>query len=170
MPPQWNKRQWTWIINQEIPSKKKKIRFYYKDGHTLEQVAQKGCKVSISGDSQNPTGHNPRQWAVGDPVWAGHWSRWSQEVLSNFHDAVILGWSCCSCHGSSLYVTVAPLCTFSSFPYSLWGYVRHLVYGMQACTVTVVFISQTHSWCLRKGRARGSLLSRQLLFSYNCLL
>jgi len=37
----------------------------------LEQVAQRGCGVSFSGDVQNPPGQGPVPPAVGDPALAG---------------------------------------------------------------------------------------------------
>lgn len=33
---------------------------------TLEQVAQRDCGVSISGDKQNPDGHSSEESALGD--------------------------------------------------------------------------------------------------------
>jgi len=37
----------------------------------LEEVAQRGCGVSFSGDIQDPPGQGPVRPAVGDPVLAG---------------------------------------------------------------------------------------------------
>jgi len=37
----------------------------------LEQVAQRGCGFSFSGDIQDPPGQGPVQPAVGDPAFAG---------------------------------------------------------------------------------------------------
>jgi len=37
----------------------------------LEQVAQRGCGFSSSGDIQDPPGQGPVQPAVGDPASAG---------------------------------------------------------------------------------------------------
>ena len=37
----------------------------------LEQAAQGGCGVSLSGDIQDPPGRSPVQPAVGDPASAG---------------------------------------------------------------------------------------------------
>lgn len=37
----------------------------------LEQVTQRGCWVSMAGDSQNLTGHGPEQPAVVDPSLNG---------------------------------------------------------------------------------------------------
>ncbi|KAK4829362.1 hypothetical protein QYF61_003289, partial [Mycteria americana] len=46
--------------------KKKKTTklFYCKGGQTLAQAAQRGCRVSILGDTENLTGHNPGQPAI----------------------------------------------------------------------------------------------------------
>ena len=35
------------------------------------EVAQRSCGVSFYGDTQNPPVHNPLQWALGGPPWAG---------------------------------------------------------------------------------------------------
>lgn len=40
---------------------KKKLFFYCKSCSALEKVAQRGCWVSILGDIQNLTGHDPEQ-------------------------------------------------------------------------------------------------------------
>jgi len=37
----------------------------------VEQIAQRGCGASFSGDIQNPPGRSPVQPAVGDPALAG---------------------------------------------------------------------------------------------------
>lgn len=39
--------------------------------NTSEQVAQRGCQVSVLGDTQNPTGQGPGQPALSDPPHAG---------------------------------------------------------------------------------------------------
>ena len=41
----------------------------------LAQAAQGGCGVSFSGDIQDPPGQGPLQPTVGDPAWAGGWTR-----------------------------------------------------------------------------------------------
>ena len=42
----------------------------------VKQVAQRGCGVSVFGDVQNPTGHNPEQPASADAVLnKGDWTR-----------------------------------------------------------------------------------------------
>jgi len=40
----------------------------------LEQVAQRGCGVSFSGDIPVPPGRGAVQPALGDPAWAGGWA------------------------------------------------------------------------------------------------
>jgi len=37
----------------------------------LEQAAHGGCRVSFSGDIQDPSGQGPMQPALGDPASAG---------------------------------------------------------------------------------------------------
>ena len=44
--------------------------FIQGDG-ALEQVAQRGCGFSFSGDIQDPPGQGPMQPALGDPALAG---------------------------------------------------------------------------------------------------
>ena len=41
----------------------------------LAQVAQRGCGVSVLGDTQKPSGCGPGQPALGDTAGAGAWSR-----------------------------------------------------------------------------------------------
>ena len=56
----------------------------------LAQAAQGGCGVSFSGDIQGLVpGQGPVQPAVGDPAWAGGWTRWPTEVPSNPYYSVI---------------------------------------------------------------------------------
>lgn len=43
-------------------------------GQTLEQAANRGCGVSICGDSQNPTGHGPGQPVLADHALYGGWN------------------------------------------------------------------------------------------------
>ena len=45
-------------------------KLYQGDG-ALAQVAQGGCGVSFSGDTQTPPGCRPAQRAPGDPAWQG---------------------------------------------------------------------------------------------------
>lgn len=48
--------------------KHKKNFLVKKSGRTLEQAAERGCGVSILGDTQNPTGPSPGQPALADPA------------------------------------------------------------------------------------------------------
>lgn len=43
--------------------------FYCEGGQTQNQVAQRGCGVSISEDTQNPTGHSEGQTPLGGPCF-----------------------------------------------------------------------------------------------------
>ena len=54
--------------NMEIPLKHNKPLFYCEGGQTLEEVAWRGCGVSILGDIQNPSGHGPGQPALAAPA------------------------------------------------------------------------------------------------------
>lgn len=42
--------------------------FYYEDGQTLEQVAQRDCGTSSLGGRQNLTGRGPEQPALNGPA------------------------------------------------------------------------------------------------------
>lgn len=48
----------------KIPSEHKKTLFSCESGQTLAQVAEGGCGVTISGDTQNLTGRGPWQPAL----------------------------------------------------------------------------------------------------------
>ena len=52
------------------PEQEEKILHSEGDG-ALEQVAQRGCGVSLSGDIQDPPGRGAVQPALGDPASAG---------------------------------------------------------------------------------------------------
>jgi len=56
------------LKNQEIPFEHKKTCLYCEGGQTVEEVAQKGCGISVFGDTQHPAGHGPGQSALCDPV------------------------------------------------------------------------------------------------------
>lgn len=56
---------------QEIPSEWQKTLFYCQDDHALTQVAQRGCEVSLFGDTQKLSQHSPGQLALGGPAWVG---------------------------------------------------------------------------------------------------
>ena len=64
--------------------------FFRKGDRALEQVAQRGCGVSFSGDIQDLPGHLPVQHGLGSLFWQGGWTRWSLEVPSNPYSSVIL--------------------------------------------------------------------------------
>jgi len=56
---------------QEVLSEYERTLLYWEGDKTLEQVAQRGCRVSFSGDIQNLPGCHPAQYALGDPAWQG---------------------------------------------------------------------------------------------------
>lgn len=59
----------TWNTEiQEIQFKHKITLIYYQGGQTREQVAQRGCGVTIPGNIENPTQHSPGQTAPADPA------------------------------------------------------------------------------------------------------
>jgi len=66
-----DKGQWAQTETQEIPSEHKITLIYCQGGQTLEWIAQTGCGVSIHGGIQSPTGRDPGQPALADPVSAG---------------------------------------------------------------------------------------------------
>jgi len=64
----------------------------------MEQVAQGGCGVSLSGDIQAPPGQGPMQPALGDPASTGGWTGGSPEVPSNpQHSVILCEHLCCLC-------------------------------------------------------------------------
>ena len=91
---QWQEKgQWAQTEAQEVPPEhEEELRPSEGDG-TLEQATQGGCGVSFSGDIQDPPGRGPVRLAVGDPAWAGGWTRWPTEVPSKPYYSVIL-WFC----------------------------------------------------------------------------
>ena len=56
------------IETQEAPPEHQETFFYCEGGQALEQVAQRGCGVSILGEVQKLTGRSPGQMALGAPV------------------------------------------------------------------------------------------------------
>lgn len=44
---------------QEVPSEDEEELLYFGDGQALEQVVQRCCGVSLSGDIPKLSGHNP---------------------------------------------------------------------------------------------------------------
>ena len=60
--------QWAQTEIQEILFTCKKNLFHCEGGQAWEQVAQRGCGVSIPGDTQNPTEHVREQSDLADPT------------------------------------------------------------------------------------------------------
>lgn len=56
----------------------------------LAQVAKWGCGVPNLEDTQNPSGHGPRQAVLRGPVWTGGWTRWDVEVPPHLSHPVVL--------------------------------------------------------------------------------
>jgi len=56
---------------QEVPSEHEEELLLSEGDGALEQAAQGGCGVSLSGDIQDPPRHSDVQPAVGDPASAG---------------------------------------------------------------------------------------------------
>jgi len=54
-----------------VPSEHKEELLHSEGDGALEQAAQGGCGVSLSGDIQDPPGQGPLQPAVGVPASAG---------------------------------------------------------------------------------------------------
>jgi len=66
-----DKGQWAQTEAQEVPSEHEEELLHSEGDGALEQVAQGGCGVSLSGDIQDLPGQGPLQPAVGDPASAG---------------------------------------------------------------------------------------------------
>lgn len=78
---------------QEILFKHKRKLFNREGGQTLQQVTQRGCRVSIIEDAQIPNGQGPEQPAQGDPALSwGLDQRNSRDVFQShlFCDFMIL--------------------------------------------------------------------------------
>ena len=63
--------QWAQTEAEEVPSEDEEELLHSESDATLEQAAQRGCGVSLSGDIQDPPRCGPVQPAVGDPALAG---------------------------------------------------------------------------------------------------
>ncbi|KAJ7395137.1 hypothetical protein BTVI_158112 [Pitangus sulphuratus] len=50
---------------QEVPPEYEEELLYCVGDHTLEQIAQRGCGISLTGDIREPCGCNPVQCALG---------------------------------------------------------------------------------------------------------
>jgi len=59
-----DKSQWTQIGKRESSVWRQKDTSYWEGGHTLEQVARGGCRVSICEDIQNLTGDGSARLAL----------------------------------------------------------------------------------------------------------
>ena len=66
-----DKGQWAQTEAQEVPSEHEEELLPSEGDGALEQAAQGGCGVSLSGDIQDTPGQGPVQPAVGDPASAG---------------------------------------------------------------------------------------------------
>jgi len=56
---------------QEVPAEHVEELLHSQGDGALEQPAQRGCGVFVSGDIQNPPGRGPVQPSLGDPALAG---------------------------------------------------------------------------------------------------
>jgi len=54
---QHDKRQWVQTGTQEIPSEHEEELLYCQDDGALEQAAERGCGVSLSGNTPDLPGH-----------------------------------------------------------------------------------------------------------------
>ena len=70
-----DKGQWAQTEAEEVPSEHEEELLPSEGDGALEQVAQRGCGVSFSGDILDPAGQCPVQPAVGDRASAGGWTR-----------------------------------------------------------------------------------------------
>lgn len=61
---------WNREISVKHTHKKLSTGFYFCSGSTLEQFAQRGCKVSVLEDVLNTIGHGPQHPALADPAFS----------------------------------------------------------------------------------------------------
>jgi len=60
---------------EKVPSEHEEELLPSEGDGALAQAAQRVCGVSFSGDIPDPPGRCPVQPALGDPAWAGGWTR-----------------------------------------------------------------------------------------------
>jgi len=72
---QQDKGQWAQTEAEEVPAEPEEELLPSEGDGALAQAAQGGCGVAFSGDIQAPPGRGAVQPALGDPAWAGGWSR-----------------------------------------------------------------------------------------------
>lgn len=51
----------------EIPFEHQKTLFHFEGNEKLSQVAERGVRMSLPGDSKKPSGHGPVQLGLSDP-------------------------------------------------------------------------------------------------------
>lgn len=73
---------------EDLPSVEELVDDTNWEKWLMHQMAAQRCVVSILEDMQKPSVHCPGQPAVGGSVEQGSWTRWSQEIPSNFHCSV----------------------------------------------------------------------------------
>lgn len=87
---QWQDKEGAKIKHRKFYLNLRKNFFTVRATEHWALTAQRDWGASISGNIQNPLGHNPVQPALSESVLAGSWSRWSPEVPSNPNGSVIL--------------------------------------------------------------------------------
>jgi len=61
--------------HRRLPLNIRKHLLYCEGDQAMSKAAQRGCEVSIPGDTQNPSGQGLGQPALGGPLWARSWTR-----------------------------------------------------------------------------------------------